>query len=101
MARVDHEFARSVNFSASVKTIIRVAISESALSQRAISIGRKLIDEILPALLRPLAEVSRHPDAFHCGCRLAAKQREVVAQRASAEALRISFAKVLQKTAAL
>jgi hypothetical protein len=72
MARVYHEFARSGNFSANVKTITRVTISDSALSQRAFSIGWKLIDEILPAVLRPLAEVSRHPDAFHGGYRLAA-----------------------------
>lgn len=72
MARVYHEFARSGTFSANVKTITRVAISDSALSQRALSIGWKLIDEILPAVLRPLAEPARHPGAFHRGYRLLA-----------------------------
>ena len=72
MARVYHEFARSGNFSANVKTITRVTISDSALSQRAFSIGWKLIDEILPAVLRPLADISRHAGAFHQGYRLVA-----------------------------
>ena len=72
MARVYHELARCGTFSANVKNVTRVTISDSALSQRASSIGWKLIDEILPAALRPLAEVSRHPDAFHHGYRLVA-----------------------------
>ena len=72
MARVYHEFARSGTFSANVKTITQVVISDSALSQRALSIGWKLIDEILPAVLRPLAELARHPAAFHRGYRLLA-----------------------------
>jgi len=72
MARVYHEFARSGNFSANVKSITRVTISDAALSQRALSIGWKLIDEILPAVLRPLADISRHPAAFHRGYRLLA-----------------------------
>ena len=72
MARVYHEFARSGTFSANVKTITRVTISDGALSQRALSIGWKLIDEILPAVLRPLADLARYPGAFHCGYRLAA-----------------------------
>lgn len=72
MARVYHELARSGNFSANVKCITRVSISDSALSQRAFSIGWKLIDEILPLVLRPLADVSRHAGAFHKGYRLLA-----------------------------
>lgn len=72
MARVYHELARSGTFSANVKTITRVSISDSALSQRALSIGWKLIDEILPLVLRPLADLVRHPEAFHCGYRLLA-----------------------------
>lgn len=72
MARVYHELARSGNFSANVKCITRVSISDSALSQRAFSIGWKLIDEILPLVLRPLADISRHADAFHKGYRLLA-----------------------------
>jgi hypothetical protein len=72
MARVYHELARSGTFSANVKTITRVIISDSALSQRAISIGWKLIDEILPTVLRPLAEIALHPKAFHRGYRLLA-----------------------------
>jgi hypothetical protein len=72
MARVYHEFARSGTFSANVKTITRVIISDSALSQRALSIGWKLIDEILPAVLRPLADLLHHPAAFYRGYRLVA-----------------------------
>jgi hypothetical protein len=72
MARVYHELARSGTFSANVKTITRVTISDSALSQRACSIGWKLIDEILPAVLRPLADITRHAGAFHSGYRLLA-----------------------------
>ena len=44
MARVYHELARSGSFSANVKTVTRVTISDSALSQRAASIGCRLID---------------------------------------------------------
>lgn len=72
MARVYHELARSGNFSDNVKSITRVTISDSALSQRARSIGWKLIDEILPVVLRPLADRSLHPAAFHRGYRLLA-----------------------------
>ncbi|MEO5712075.1 MAG: hypothetical protein ABIT37_01180 [Luteolibacter sp.] len=72
MARVYHELARSGTFSANVKTITRVIISDSALIQRALSIGWKLIDEILPAVLRPLAEISRHAGAFHRDYRVVA-----------------------------
>jgi hypothetical protein len=72
MARVYHELARSGNFSANVKTVTRVTISDSALSQRAFSIGWKVIDEILSHVLRPLADVKRHAEAFHRGYRLLA-----------------------------
>lgn len=72
MARVYHELARSGTFSANVKTITRVCISDSALSQRACSIGWELIEEILPAVLRPLADISLHAGAFYHGHRLVA-----------------------------
>ena len=72
MARVYHEFARCGSFSANVKTVTRVTVSDSALSQRAGSIGWKLIDEILPVALQPLADPSRHASAFHNGYRLLA-----------------------------
>ena len=72
MARVYHELARCGTFPANVKTVTRVTISDSALSQRAFSIGWKLIDEILHAVLRPLADPARHPAAFHRGHRLLA-----------------------------
>lgn len=55
-----------------MKTINRAVISDSALSQRAFSIGWKLIDEILPAVLRLLADLARHPGAFYRGYRLVA-----------------------------
>jgi hypothetical protein len=72
MARVYHEFARSGTFAANVKTITRVTLSNSALSQRARSIGWQLLGEILPLVLRPLADPARHPGAFHRGLRLLA-----------------------------
>ncbi len=72
IARVYHELARSGAFSANVKTITRVTISDSALSQRAFSIGWKLIDEILSTVLRPLADIDRDPGPFHRGYRLLA-----------------------------
>ena len=72
MARVYHELARSGTFAANVKTITRITLSDSALSQRARSIGWKLIDEILPLVLRPLADPAQHPAAFHRGYRLLA-----------------------------
>jgi len=72
MARVYHELARCGTFAANVRTLTRITISDSALSQRALSIGWKLVGEILPAVLHPLADPSRHPDAFHRGYRLLA-----------------------------
>ena len=72
MARVYHEFARIGSFSASVREITRVTISDSALSQRAASIGWELVERILPEVLHPLADEQRHPDAFHRGHRLLA-----------------------------
>jgi hypothetical protein len=72
MARVYHELARCGTFAANVKTITRISLSDSALSQRAASIGWQLIDEILHTVLRPLADMARHPAAFHDGYRLLA-----------------------------
>jgi hypothetical protein len=72
MARVYHELARSGTFAANVKTLSQVTISDSALSQRAMSIGWNLIDEILQLVLRPLADPVRHAGAFHRGYRLLA-----------------------------
>lgn len=72
MARVYHELARSGTFAANVKTVTRITLSDSALSQRSLSIGWKLIDEILHLVLRPLADPGRHPGAFHRGYRLLA-----------------------------
>jgi len=72
MARVYHEFARVGSFSASTLEVTRVEISDSALTQRAMSIGPELIGEILPRVLRPLAAPDLHPDAFYHGYRLAA-----------------------------
>lgn len=72
MARVYHEFARIGSFSASVKEITDVTISDAALSQRAASIGWEMIDRILPEVLRPLADEQRHPEAFHHGYRILA-----------------------------
>ena len=69
MARVYHEFARSSTFSANVKTITRVTIFNTALSQHAFSIDWKLNDEILTNLLRILADMASHPVAFHRGYR--------------------------------
>ena len=72
MARVYHELSRSGTFAANVKTVTRITISDSALSQRALSIGWKVIDEVLSTVLRPLADISRHAEAFHQGYRLLA-----------------------------
>ena len=72
MARVYHEFARIGSFSASVREITRVTISDSALSQRGASIGWELIGRILPEVLHPLADEKLHPTAFHRGLRLLA-----------------------------
>lgn len=72
MARVYHELARCGTFAANVKTLTRITISDSALSQRALSIGWELVDGILPVVLKPLAHEARHPAAFHRGYRLLA-----------------------------
>lgn len=72
MARVYHELARCGTFAANVQTITRISLSDSALSQRAATIGWKIIDEILHTVLRPLADTGRHPAAFYQGYRLLA-----------------------------
>jgi hypothetical protein len=72
MALVYHELPRCGTFAANVKTITRISLSDSALSQRAASIGWQLIDEILHTVLRPLADIVRHPAAFYDGYRLLA-----------------------------
>ncbi len=72
MARVYHELARIGSFSTSVLATTRVVISDSALTQRAMSIGWEAVAEVLPAVLRPLADAARHPDAFQGDYRLTA-----------------------------
>ena len=72
MARVYHELARCGTFAANVKTVTRISLSDSSLSQRASSIGWQIIDEILHTVLRPLADTNRHPTAFYGGYRLLA-----------------------------
>ncbi|WP_338289894.1 IS4 family transposase [Luteolibacter sp. LG18] len=72
MARVHHALARAGTFATHVKQITGISLSDSALSQRGQSIGWKLLAEALPAILRPLAEKERHPEAFHQGLRLVA-----------------------------
>lgn len=66
-ARVYHEIARSGTFAANVMNITRQRVSDGALSQRGQSIGWRLFDEILRVALHPLAEIARHPAAFHRG----------------------------------
>lgn len=72
MARVYHELARCGSFSANVRTVTRVKVSGSALSQRACSIGVEPFERVLAAVLRPLAEAGRHARAFYGGYRLLA-----------------------------
>ncbi|WPJ98142.1 IS4 family transposase [Coraliomargarita algicola] len=72
MSRVYHELARSGTFSSNTKAVSGVRISDSALSQRALSIGEKLIEEILPIALRPLADRERDVQAFYHAYRLVA-----------------------------
>lgn len=72
MARVYHALARAGSFATHVKQITGISLSDSALSQRGQSIGWKLLADALPAVLRPLANESRHPEAFHGGLRLVA-----------------------------
>lgn len=72
LARVYHELAPSGSFSQSVKTTTGMKISDSALSQRARSLGWELLMALLPVVLRPLAELCLHPGAFHRGLRLLA-----------------------------
>lgn len=72
MARVYHAMATAGSFATHVKQITDIDISDSALSQRAKSIGWKLLAEVLGEALRPMADVARHPDAFYHGLRLLA-----------------------------
>ena len=72
MARVYHELARVGSFSASVRKLTRVKISDAALSQRACSIGMNTLEAILPEVLQPLADQQADPQAFYHGYRLVA-----------------------------
>lgn len=72
MAKVFHVMIQTGDFAGHVKQITGTDISNSALSQRGISIGWDLVAGILPHALRPLAEPEVQPDAFYQGLRLAA-----------------------------
>jgi hypothetical protein len=49
-----------------------VSLSDAALSLRKASFGWELLADLLPNVLRPLADPALHPGAFHHGLRLAA-----------------------------
>lgn len=72
MARVFHGMAKKGSFSTHVKQITGIDITDSALSQRGQSIGWRLLAELLPVVLQPVAEEQRHPEAFYHGMRLVA-----------------------------
>jgi hypothetical protein len=72
MALVYHALAGSGTFAAHVRALTGMKISDSALSQRKQSVGWELFAELLPEVLRPLADAARHPSAFYEGLRLCA-----------------------------
>jgi hypothetical protein len=72
MALVYHALAGAGTFSAHVAVVTGKVISDSALSQRKVSIGWKMLAQLLPVLLRPLADAGLHPSAFYQGLRLCA-----------------------------
>jgi hypothetical protein len=72
MARTYHELPRVGNFSDSVKAMTKVSISDSALSQRAQSIGCEFFEALLPAVLKPPGKEELHPESFREGYRLCA-----------------------------
>lgn len=72
VALIYHVMAGSGTFAAHVLALTGMKISESALSQRRQTVGWELLAELLPAVLRPLAEAVRHPAAFYKGLRLCA-----------------------------
>ena len=72
MGKVFHVMAGSGTFANHVKQVTGTSISDSALSQRGSSLGWELVAAALRAILRPLADPIRHPDAFHRGLRLVA-----------------------------
>jgi hypothetical protein len=72
MAKAFHVMAGTGNFADHVKQITGISISNSALSQRGASVGWELVAVALRSVLRPLADLQEHPDAFHQGLRLIA-----------------------------
>ena len=72
MGKVYHVMAGTGNFANHVQHITGISISNSALSQRGASVGWELVASALRSVLRPLADLEEHPDAFHQGLRLIA-----------------------------
>lgn len=72
MSKVFHVMSPLGDFAGHVKQILGTSISNSALSQRGISIGWELVAEVLPHALIPLADPEAQPDAFYQGMLLAA-----------------------------
>lgn len=67
-----HFIAGAGSLAKHIMTLFGIDISESALSQRRARLPWELLEAILAAALRPLAEAARHPWAFHRGLRLVA-----------------------------
>lgn len=65
-----HVMQPSGTLAYSVEMLTRKRMSESALSERRQSLGTEPWTETLLATLRPLADPTRHPDAFYKGYRL-------------------------------
>lgn len=72
MALVYHALAGCGTFAAHVRSLTGMNLSDSALSQRKQTVGWELLAELLPAVLRPMADALRHPSAFYKGLRLCA-----------------------------
>jgi Transposase DDE domain len=69
---VYHVSAGAGTLSAHIKELFKLSPSDSALSQRRLTLGAMPFIQIMNAVLRPLADVAAHPSSFFKGLRLVA-----------------------------
>jgi hypothetical protein len=67
MALVFHFLQPHGTFASHVKQLTKIKISDEALAQRRARLPWQLFEQILRAMLRPLADLKLHPDAFYRG----------------------------------
>ena len=64
---VYHHLQPGGTLAAHLEALTGEHLSDSAASQRPLKMPRALFETILEAALVPVAELARHPEAFHAG----------------------------------